>query len=126
MKLELKHLLGYLPYKLKIYNTKIEVLEMDCCGTKPHTLSIEDVPYYAKPALRPLSDLAKEIEINGEKFVPYDKLNYKPTIKHVSDYPFNYNDLQFISHYSFQLLLEWHFDVYGLIPLGLAIDINTI
>jgi hypothetical protein len=64
--------------------------------------------------------------VNGEKFVPIDMLNYKPTIKHVADYPFNFIDLQFISYCSFNKLLEWHFDVYGLIENNLAIDINTL
>lgn len=126
MKLELKHLAGYLPYGLKIETPYgIEILE----ALGEDWIFTEEKKAYnftAKPILRPLSDLTKEIEINGEKFVPYDKLNYKPTIKHVSDYPFNCFDLQFIAHYSFQLLIEWHFDVFGLIEKDLAININTL
>lgn len=133
--LELKHLAPYLPYSLEFncdFNgiqlmTGLFVTEEDrepLVEFKGYCACINDTTH--KPILRPLSDLTKEIEIDGEKITPYDKLNYKPTIKHVSDYPFSYNDLQFISHYSFQLLIEWHFDIFGLIEKGFAIDINTL
>ena len=31
-----------------------------------------------------------------------------------------------IPHWSFQDLIKWHFDVFGLIDTGLAVDINTL
>jgi hypothetical protein len=89
--------------------------------------------------LRPLSDLTKEIDVNGEKFVPKLELNelcrnlpfYRVTdfrlfgIDEVlSDFRSEY-DLMDIYNV-IQKLLEWHFDIYGLIPSGLAIDINTL
>lgn len=67
MKLELKHLAAYLPYELKMYYETL-------LGVKRHwilrcgTIS-EAIVYQNKPILRPLSDLTKEIEVNGEKFV---------------------------------------------------------
>jgi hypothetical protein len=36
----------------------------------------------------------------------------------------SFNNPERIKHFLFIKLLEWHFDVFGLIPEGLAIDIN--
>lgn len=97
------------------------------------------------PILRPLSDLTKEIEVNGEKFVPMEWLSkfigavepcdqikqtfwitqsgnnneggilsFGALCKHIDQFEL------------FQKLLEWHFDIYGLIENNLAIDINTL
>jgi len=82
MKLELKHLVGYLPYGLKIMTDYDGIQEIQGMpdlfhvnyydnesdnGDEPH---IEDI----KPILHPLSDLTKEIEVNGEKFVPLTEI----------------------------------------------------
>lgn len=88
MKLELKHLTPYLPYELKVQGSEqiqeegkepwdlttihkiktmtgiiseMAVFDNSLCGNL-----IQDV----KPILRPLSDLTKEITINGETFIP--------------------------------------------------------
>jgi len=120
--MELKHIVGYLPYGLK-YNLPLtseryeSILENECYGvielpwaiennypnaenylkmtftqTNPF-IAIEDDKLFlgqmkcnlgweeddvfleeVKPILRPLSDLTKEIEVNGEKFVPIERL----------------------------------------------------
>ena len=123
-KLELKHLAPYLPYGLKYDlpdmvngGRTIEVMDWD------NIMDVIVVDDY-KPILRPLSDLTKEVEIDGEIFVPQSNLSYisKDYLRWfsaedmLSDVP--YNDIQ--------LLLEWHFDVFGLIEKCLAIDINTL
>lgn len=79
MKLELKHLAPYLPYGLKLtkdYWGKIGELvpfiKQDFKG-----LQIEldyAITTQCKPILRPLSDLTKKVEINGEFFVPIMEL----------------------------------------------------
>lgn len=187
MKLELKYLAPYLPYGLKIDTLKLEngysIMTM-CDKGGLSNISIGDVmdEYpYTKPILRPLSDLTKEIVVNGEKFVPLQKLcrlfayneQYKKdwifnfeenyTFNGGSDrYNFNKELIYFCSasdsimtrefgYYSIskkfylknnrdkedlthvvnqydamQKLFEWHFDVFGLIEAGLAIDINTL
>ena len=139
MKLELKHLAGYLPYGLKLerINYKNERFKQltayDLCPDG----EIENI----KPILRPLSDLIKKIEVNGEKFVPIERLdnNFRPNSKDLNICMFA-NELSIdidTQDYSqcidladgfriTQRLLEWHFDIYGLIENGLAIDINTI
>jgi hypothetical protein len=72
MKLELKHLAAYLPYKVKflwkgIYSVNfLSVRVIKRLEDKGDDFHYKDI----KPILRPLSDLTKEIEHNGEKFVP--------------------------------------------------------
>lgn len=71
----------------------------------------------ARPILRPMSDLTKEITHRGEKFVPIlalDKLNCFPISD--TDKALRYYDK----------LNEWMFDYRGLISAGLAIDVNTL
>lgn len=136
MKLELKHLAGYLPYGLIV---RVEDYKRDYVGrefdevvgfhqwdslnlfwsvltdggSKP---SIDKI----KPILRPLSDLTKEIEVNGEKFVPKEYLQYNYIGESIG------MNVATFSHRLVQKLLEWHFDIYGLIENNLAIDINTL
>ena len=154
MKLELKHLAGYLPYGLKI--TKEDwgkIFKMDNDGTTLNCIGIDYIlNVNAKPILRPLLDLTKEIEVNREKFVPYIELakkyaeisGYNEDIRifrnkcycysESSEIEFRFNGRDFIlngklvnaQHHLFLKLHEWHFDIYGLIEKGLAIDINTI
>lgn len=65
MKLELKHVCPYLPY---------EVRYLQELTNAPLRLNPRDVLYFIqteqKLLLRPLSSLTKEIEHNGERFVP--------------------------------------------------------
>jgi hypothetical protein len=83
-----------------------------------------------KPILRPLSDLTKEIEVNGEKFVPYKEIigdeysNYLLKISKIN--PNKFDVLSYMSVDVYYFLIQFHFDVFGLIPQGLAIDINTL
>lgn len=78
MNLELKHLASYLPYKLKVinYEKPLNARLVDLIAGKPYE--------QYKPILRLLSDLTKEIEINGEKFVPIIEL-FKMRTQHLSD-----------------------------------------
>lgn len=137
MELELKHIVGYLPYQTNFICTRNRISILDtyigiCAGK-----NIIDIGYVInnnlKPILRPLSDLTKEIEVNGEKFVPIKKLGWEyydgelggmaycvygespRTTVNVIDY---LDDLE--------KLYEWHFDIHGLIEKGLAIDLNTL
>ena len=125
MKLELKHLAGYLPYKLK------GIMYYGGCDREDVELGLMDIPvwlngsYPIKPILRPLSDLTKEIEANGEKFVPIQKYNYL-RFEEISNYRGGSNTLNFIQVREQDALLELHFDIDGLIEAGLAIDINTL
>lgn len=141
-KLELKHLAPYLPYGLKVLCDKSDfntIFEMDTYSNMKGS-GIEKRDIYSvmsnnyKPILRKLSDITKEIEVNDERFVPADIIFPKKECK--SEYERNIliGVLEFenvIKHSCtyfgiVQKLFEWHFDVFGLIEKGLAIDINTI
>lgn len=140
--LELKHLAGYLPYGLKIECKDDSILgeasyisEM----TGVDNFGIDDNygnnwTFEVKPILRPLSDLAKEIEHNGEKFVPIERLRKEysgfyfernPELLIKSKNTSMYISLNWTNEFQ-QKLYEWHFDIHGGIGKGLAIDINTL
>ena len=83
----------------------------------------------AIPLLRPLSQLTTEIEVNGETFVPIEKL--REWFTNIYFESGNYNKLNikgknetFISNDYFYLvsqhLLQWHFDIFGLLDRNLA------
>ena len=86
-----------------------------------------------KPILHPLSDLTKEIEHNGEVFVPTTKLKLL--------YEFESDNICIIRMYInagwtssivelpldiVLQLISWHFDIAGLIDKEEAIDVNTL
>jgi len=81
--------------------------------------------------LRPLSDLTKEIEHNGERFDPEfrirDIYGEYYSISKAQLFDFNWeNILNKLPFVIVKQLLEWHFDVFGLIEQGDAIDINSL
>jgi len=134
MKLTIKHLAGYLPYGLKI---KV--------GSSLCTMTIDEysfdkkginsiLEYDLKPILRPLSDLTKEIEVNGKMFVPYDLFtetfgsNDDTLFENMNDEKneLHYSVCKDLPYYAFEWLCSLHFDIYGLIEANLAIDINTL
>ena len=121
MKLELKHLVGYLPYRLKIkttstnYKETYTLISLDVFGFgfKEGELFLRR----CKPILRPLSDLTrKELEDAGFSdhidYLTYENKGVEWTLKA----PYTH----------IKYLLSKHYDVYGLIPAGLAININTL
>ena len=136
MKLEIKHLAPYLPYDIGCviplgYHRTLDVNILQ--------IMIKENFFKCYLKLRPLSDLTKEIEHNGERFVPIDEL-WGQTLGEIDsntydDYFFNpdlkttwickENVLQ-LEWIVVEKLFEWHFDVFGLIGSGLAIDINTL
>lgn len=130
-KLELKHLAPYLPYGLKLYHSGYKAKHILEASIKEGvydremsavtlTAMVNDNEYL-KPILRPLSDLTKEIEHNGEKFVPVDRLEWNSY-----DHIIKKGMCDNVGYQYMIKLFEWHFDVFGLIEKGLAIDINTI
>lgn len=131
MKLELRHLAPYLPYGLSLwhsYNKKSYPLVVHN-GTVSMRggFNINEVINdndEIKPILRPLSDLTKEVEVNGKKFVPIEGI--KESQRHLFFREDIENPLEGLQYSEIQKLFEWHFDVFGLTEAGLAIDINTL
>lgn len=115
-----------LPYGLKCYISNTELYTY--YGTF-YQQDSETEYKSVKPILHPLSNLTKEIEHDGEKFVPIDVIINHP----LSYYDDKGDALISIQNYPEQLriwtiliLIEWHFNIAGLIEKGEAIDINTL
>ena len=89
---------------------------------------------YYKPILRPLSDLTKPIEHNGEKFVPIERLAFEFRLQMYqfidgAFYDNNYRRYLDIKEMPFVVvlkLIEWHFNLFGRIDNGEAIDVNLL
>ena len=156
--LELKHVAPYLPYELKVYNSiheNISIMVSDPTMYNNPLIGVKGINFIDgrinNPILHPLSDLTKEIEHNGEKFVPiYELFNiqFKDTAhveyirnmyfietnnfinaSHYStseESSFNKRNIKLNNYWKIEKLYEWHFDIDGLIEKGLAIDINTL
>ncbi len=145
MELEVKHLAPYLPYGLKlqyVVREKVEKIGImktiihNEDETHPTKVSIDwndaEHIWMFKPILRPLSDLDKQI-------IRSENLTVKPSRAFglVKDEDGTWCD-EFSANYGesptakvpviyFNMwLFEYHFDVFGLIEQGLAVDINTL
>jgi len=139
-KLELKHFAAYLAYEIEV----IDEGNYECNKLSYYNYNFlkKNSLYKLKPILRPLSDLTKEIEHNGERFVPIEYFEIYEENNLSKDYGgFNirviellesiskhncYNDIDFLPNGVVKKLLEWHFDIFGLIEKGLAVDANTV
>jgi hypothetical protein len=125
MELELKHLAPYLPYNLMIRgNTNGEIAELSCCTETSVNITTCGFQYGMwadifdiKPILRPLYDLKKEIdlELEGLFIICGERFKYWEDVC-----------LESINYEQFSWFLKNHYDVFGLIEKGLAIDINTL
>jgi hypothetical protein len=145
MKLEPKHLVPYLPYKLKLYageyflKNNLDVLldKIDMTTKTIDATNLEGNWFIdqVKPILHPLSDLKKgfhkdfdEVLFDDNNYVYTDELGIKatPSIELFIGDGCN-NTIIFDSVIEiYYLLLKHHFDVFRLIQKGLAIDINTL
>ena len=132
MNLQLNHLSPYLPYNLKLYNNQGIIRTMYTFESNDKSINIEDVDCLNyRPILKPFEKLSdEEIFINflGERKIEY------------TSHPVFYSDQMGYWHHSlksesltknpielymfFEKLFEHHYDVFGLIPKGLAMNIN--
>jgi hypothetical protein len=141
MKLELKHLVAYLDHELfikhssdnpddrrfKLFSITLEGNgQIEYQGNNKDYLSFDlnDTNPNIYPILHPLSDLTKEITVNGKTFIPSVELGMRTKdvllIKAWGDSAKN------LILEDANKLYSWHFDLAGLIEAGLAIDINTL
>ena len=139
MKLEIKHIAPYLPFEVKVIDTEAEDCiwtlhpykdSLDCLTDNEH-LSLENfitennatkTPVH-KLLLRPLSDLTNEIEVDGEKFIPKEKINLIHDLSGNNILNFRTGeriDILCLPYFMVEKLFEWHFDVFGLIDQNLA------
>lgn len=152
MTLELKHLAPYLPYRLMILKDD-KIAQLTGLSNPYKTLAgyflsgelktpnkgfRESYSFYVdeknldrfKPILRPISDLENVIPHNDKKICLIEWIeDFYCTLDLHEQAKRLINDLRWLNQCDYMLvchLIEYHFDVFGLIEQGLAIDINTI
>ncbi len=134
MKLELKHLAPYLPYRVKLNLTRrlFERTNVDIrnCDFRHNYTTNElylwhnEVTYgwhEIKPILRPLSDYT-DITSKAMSDLDCDLTNQMD----IQEFALKKMSLSSLLYSSFEVLTRNHVDIFGLIPEGLAIDINTL
>jgi hypothetical protein len=133
-RLQFTDLAPYFPYGLRVkYKEGVhygicEISGLDLLGAKILGIDIWVLFKNLKPILRPFSDLINEIELNGKKFVPKDILDET----HISNW--TYGNIKYVNSemlkdapfWFVEKLIEWQFDVFGLIDKGLAISIHDV
>lgn len=152
-KLESKHIAGYLPYGLKIwvkdyltgrlYYPELTTIPLTVTADKIGLdFFLETERKNVKPIFRPLSDIplkvikdnmtfndlicfkdesySLELNMLGNEILmcqnAYDSWEVDIRVDTIAELPF----------WIVNILIENHFDIYGLIEKGLAIDINTL
>lgn len=132
MKLELKYVLPYLEYKLKALDTVTKeirevTIEHQTYDTKTVGLFLliksEPLMRFHKPILRPLKEIYQVQEIMDE-FSEYHLELFETSFFILGIGCTNRFDHVNVTQYN--SMLKNHFDVFGLIEKGLAIDINTL
>lgn len=130
-KLELKHLLAYLPYNVKVNNTHILHLGKGV-GSINHMLTTKSEKY--KLQLHPISSLTKQIEEKGEMFFPLERINdlmpncpnwiwiISNTRELLNTYSIEDTNIEYCI---VQKLISWHFNVFNL-SQELFVDKSTI
>lgn len=116
MKLELRQIITYLPYGLSFFEIKSKKIYL-CSGLNNSSLFFEGLKtsrnlWEVKPILRPMSDLPDDI------FSDFGFADEEDFLICLREGRLNYSDMI--------KLISQHFDVFGLIESGLAIDINTV
>ncbi|WP_286894999.1 MULTISPECIES: hypothetical protein [Sphingobacterium] len=133
-KLTLEVLAAYLPYEPKM-QVKREDGSTDLITLNANKILLVLDGYYwgtEKLILRPMSDLTKDIEHKGQKFTPMTAISKRfdmNVVEHCfieQNAPTNYRWIKTFRYDVVQTLISWHFDVFGLIEKGLAIDLNTV
>lgn len=122
MKLELKHYAAYLAHKLKYFDiTQLPNVFVLDTETLDGVINDSDHLGTIRFLLRPLSNLTKE-EYSGI----YNLLRVhigKRKLNTLINEGYGLIDLPY---FIFENLSELHFDIFGLIEKGLAVDINTL
>lgn len=120
-KLELKHISPYLPYGLKVFRDTGETTDIGELSVGKMILWQEGYYESFKPILRHLSDLEDNLDWLSQM---------KEDVNHfISFHNGRFSDamtdgfsIEWIPQSCFDWLVKNHFDVFGLIPAGLAIS----
>lgn len=135
MELELKHMIPYLPYGIKceLLNYKSDYVgeQYGTCngfyfllGEAHYTFKDRETAgkdgSLVKPILKPLSNLTDEFSETTKQAILY--------LDECSRLPYNDNDMltKTLLYSDVVKLAKLHYDIFGLIRLGLAIDVTTM
>lgn len=95
--------------------------------------TVNAYPAKFKSVLHPLSDLTKTIVHKGKEFVPLIELlkngffdTSEMSKEEIMSFVKVYSYIDLISLNDLPLYLQWHFDLFGGIESGEAIDVNTL
>lgn len=131
-KLEIKHIVPYLAYGVDVcHKSTGEVRKVNGIQEQfkdgtfifywPENYGTINASVNYKLVLRLLSQLTKEIEVNGERFVPIDEIYnmwYEKGLNQYSKRILNQKICLFtksMPYWVVEKLIEWHFDIFGLI-----------
>ena len=124
-----KDLCARLPYNVKCYNSKYrsDLAEKIICITVNYNHPCIQLGTYlykleqVKPYLFPLSSITSEQLFEVQEILGKNEVKIEDGFLNIVD-----SDRNTITYLEILALLEWfyknHFDIYGLIPMGLAID----
>ena len=117
-----EHLAPYVPYKVKVTCRGEGYTHLNYYMLSQY-LNKTNESYDFKLLLRPVSDL-KSPEFEMEEWRKAAVIFMDET----ANLPYNSRKEHIggLMYRDILQLLEWHFDIFGLIPKGLAIDINTL
>jgi len=139
--LQLKHLAPYLPYGLKMKRVSINIakdveytlkslskgtnVSFANCVESEHVYYKDELMFW-KPLLNPLSRLTGPIEHNGNEVDVLRELGlFKESVSGNSIVDFRTGDkipYDCLEYGRIEILLQYHFDVFGLIEKGMALE----
>lgn len=128
-----------LPYGLICDRIFYDIEEL-CKESGIHTIDGFDYEIYSdggifdlKPILHPLSDLTKEIEHKGEKFVPISNIHLADLDEYYGHceldamhFEIRTKPIEMIPFCFVKKLIEWHFDLFNGIESGEAINVKEL
>lgn len=126
----LRDLCARLPYEVKV-QYKDDIFTIDYISGIYEEIKLDTPDRYTidisevKPYLFPLSSMTKEQLFEVQEILGKNEIEIGDGFLHIID-----SDRNTITYLEILALLEWfyknHFDVYGLIPMGLAIDATNL
>lgn len=140
MKLEIKHLAPYLPYELSgICTEEFTGVELvlgisQYKNSKQYYLitSFDDLDIEMfKPILRPIQEVEQYFEslygcLEHQDVTDYFDADFLASNNNIEISEIQLLESEQIPYGTLKVLLKHHFDVFGLIEKGLAVDINTL
>lgn len=144
MKLDLKKVCSYLPYELYIYVESDgflqndEILKVTSANSEGVQVVTKSFPFSCnysyddiKLVLKPLIGLEDYFEdlygmLEHQDVTDYFDADFLCCMDDICVEDLEFIKIEHIPYGTLEVLLKHHFDVFGLIPEGLAVDINTI